>query len=292
METPDSQVNQTGVQLVPGLYVVATPIGNLRDVTLRALDVLGAVDVIACEDTRITRRLLERYGITTPMISHHEHNAGSVRPKLLARLQAGQRVALVSDAGTPLISDPGYRLVREAANAGHRILPVPGASATLAALSVAGLPTDRYTFVGFLPEKPTGRRNTLTELSKIKGSLVIYESARRLPASIADIANAMPDREIAVARELTKRFEEVRRGLAPDLAAHYQREGPPKGEVVLVIGPAPPGVPNIDEVDAPLRALLETMSVRDASTAVATMTGVPKREVYTRALALTKQVED
>ena len=207
MEVPDPQVN-----LAAGLHVVATPIGNMRDVTLRALDVLAAVDLIACEDTRITSRLLQRYGITTPMVAHHEHNAAQIRPQLLAALDKGEKVALVSDAGTPLISDPGYRLVREAAEQGHRVIPVPGASATLAALSAAGLPTDRFLFVGFLPEKQGAREKTLQSLAGEQATLVLYEAARRLPAAIKDMAAALPGREVVVAREITKRFEEFMRG--------------------------------------------------------------------------------
>ena len=283
MEVPDLQVN-----LAAGLHIVATPIGNLRDVTLRALDVLAGVDLIACEDTRITVRLLKRYGITTPMIAHHEHNAASVRPKLIEAMDRGEKVALVSDAGTPLISDPGYRLVREAAEAGHRVIPVPGASATLAALSAGGLPTDRFLFVGFLPEKQVARQKTLQSLVGENATLVVYESARRLPASIKDMAENLPGREVVVARELTKRFEEFVRGSVEEVSDHYQRAGPPKGEVVVLLGPPPAEVMADASIDAALLAILDGVGVKHASAAVAALTGKPKREIYARALQLSK----
>jgi 16S rRNA (cytidine1402-2'-O)-methyltransferase len=286
MEVPDLQVN-----LAAGLHIVATPIGNLRDVTLRALDVLAGVDLIACEDTRITVRLLKRYGITTPMIAHHEHNAAAVRPKLLEAMDRGEKIALVSDAGTPLISDPGYRLVREAAEAGHRVIPVPGASATLAALSAGGLPTDRFLFVGFLPEKQVARQKTLRSLVGENATLVIYESARRLPASIKDMAENLPGREVVVARELTKRFEEFVRGNIDEVSDHYQRAGPPKGEVVVLLGPPPAEVIADASVDAALLAILDGVGVKHASAAVAALTGKPKREVYARALKLSQNVK-
>ncbi|TDI59188.1 MAG: 16S rRNA (cytidine(1402)-2'-O)-methyltransferase [Alphaproteobacteria bacterium] len=286
MEVPDPQVN-----LANGLFVVATPIGNLRDVTLRALDVLNGVDLIACEDTRITSRLLTRYGINTPMVAHHEHNAAAVRPRLLGALDAGEKVALVSDAGTPLISDPGYKLVREAAAAGHRIIPVPGASATLAALSAAGVPTDRFLFVGFLPEKQVARQKALRALIGEDATLVIYESARRLPASIKDMAANLPGREVVVARELTKRFEEFVRGDIQEVCDHYQRAGPPKGEVVVLLGPPPVEEVSNASVDAALRAILDDVGVKAASSAVAALTGQPKRDIYARALKLTKSAD-
>ena len=286
MEVPDLQVN-----LADGLHVVATPIGNLRDVTLRALDVLAGVDLIACEDTRITSRLLAKYGLKTPMIAHHEHNAAAVRPKLLAAMDRGEKIALVSDAGTPLISDPGYRLVREAAAAGHRVIPVPGASATLTALSAAGLPTDRFLFVGFLPEKQVARQKTLQSLAGENATLVIYESARRLPASIKDMAAVVPGREVVVARELTKRFEEFVRGEIQEISDHYQRAGPPKGEVVVLLGP-PPATETADAaIDAALLSILDDVGVKHASSAVATLTGKSRRDVYARALELGKAKE-
>jgi len=283
MEVPDPQVN-----LAAGLHVVATPIGNMRDVTLRALDVLNGVDLIACEDTRITSRLLQRYGITTPMVAHHEHNATQIRPQLLAALEKGEKVALVSDAGTPLISDPGYRLVREAAEQGHRVIPVPGASATLAALSVAGLPTDRFFFVGFLPEKQGAREKTLQGLAGEQATLVLYEAARRLPAALKDMAAALPGREVVVAREITKRFEEFIRGDIQTVCDHYQRAGPPKGEVVVLLGPPPAEVAEAADLDAAILAIVDDVGVKHTAAAIAALTGRPRKEVYNRALALTK----
>src|SRR6202521_73128 len=207
--------------LVPGLHVVATPIGNLGDVTLRALEVLAGADLIACEDTRVTRRLLDHYGITTPLAPYHEHNAAAARPKLLARLAAGDAVALVSDAGTPLISDPGFKLAREAGAAGHAVTALPGASAVLAALAVSGLPTDRFMFEGFLPAREGQRRKRIDEIKVIPATLVLFETGPRIAAALADLAAALGPREAAICRELTKLYEEVRRGDLASLAREY-----------------------------------------------------------------------
>ena len=207
--------------LAAGLHLVATPIGNLRDITLRALETLAAADLIACEDTRVTRRLLDRYGIATPLTPYHEHNAAAARPKLIARLAAGKSVALVSDAGTPLVSDPGFKLVREARDAGHAVTALPGASAVLAALTVAGLPTDRFLFEGFLPAKEGQRRARIVELARVPATLVLFESGPRLAAALADLAAGLGAREAAVCRELTKLYEEVRRGDLAALARDY-----------------------------------------------------------------------
>lgn len=269
-----------------GLHIVATPIGNLGDVTLRALETLAGADLIACEDTRITRRLLDRYGIETPLVAYHDHNAEQVRPRLLARLEEGAAVAQVSDAGTPLISDPGYKLVEAALEAGHRVIPVPGASASLAALVAAGLPTDRFFFEGFLPPKSGARRNRLAELKTLPATLVIYETGPRLPESLADLADVLGPRPAAVCRELTKSFEEVRRGPLDALATHYAEAGAPKGEIVLIVGAPLEEEARAEDVDAALRRALATLSVKDAAAAVATATGLPKRTIYARALAL------
>ena len=209
-----------GAAAPAGLHLVATPIGNLRDITLRALEVLAAADVIACEDTRVTRKLLDHYGIATPLTPYHDHNAAEARPKLLARLAAGAAVALVSDAGTPLVSDPGFKLVRAAREAGHAVTALPGASAVLAALAVAALPTDRFFFEGFLPPKEGQRRARIADLARIPATLVLFETGPRLAASLADLAAGLGPREAAICRELTKLHEEVRRG---DLAALAQR---------------------------------------------------------------------
>src|SRR5882672_11089852 len=224
-------------RLVAGLYLVATPIGHLRDISLRALDVLAAADAIACEDTRVTRKLLDRYGIATPLTPYHDHNAKQARPKLLARIADGAAIALVSDAGTPLVSDPGYKLVRAARAAGHVVTAVPGASAVLAALSVAGLPSDRFAFEGFLPPKQAARRTRIAELARVPATLILFESGPRLAAALTDLATLLGPREAAICRELTKMHEEVRRGDLAELARHYASVAEPRGEIVIVIGP-------------------------------------------------------
>jgi 16S rRNA (cytidine1402-2'-O)-methyltransferase len=273
--------------LAPGLHIVATPIGNLGDITLRALDVLRRADAIICEDTRVTATLAQRYGLTAERIAYHDHNADRVRPKLIARLAAGAAMALVSDAGTPLISDPGFKLVREAVTAGIAVTAVPGASAALAALTVAGLPTDRFLFAGFLPAKSGARRRALRELAAVKASLIFYETAPRLANALADMVAMLGDRPAAVARELTKLYEEVRRDGLHALAEHYRHAGPPKGEIVVIVGPPEAHAATTDQdLDAQLVAALKTASLREASAAVAAATGLPRRQVYARALAL------
>jgi 16S rRNA (cytidine1402-2'-O)-methyltransferase len=272
-------------ELETGLYVVATPIGNSSDVTLRALAVLEAAAVIACEDTRVTGKLLSRHGIATPLTTYHDHNAERVRPMLMKRLKNGETVALVSDAGTPLVSDPGYKLVRACIEARVPVTALPGPSAPLAALVVSGLPTDRFLFAGFLPTRTMARRKALAELKDVSASLIIMESARRLAVSLTDMHAALGPRPAAVARELTKAFEEVRRGTLDALARHYHDSGPPKGEVVVVIGPPDDGERVSDaHVDALLEAALERASVRDAVAEVALATGRRRAEVYARAL--------
>ncbi len=271
-----------------GLYLVATPIGNLRDVSLRALDLLGAADLVACEDTRVTAKLMARYALTAPRIAYHEHNAERMRPYLIERLKAGAVVALVSDAGTPLISDPGYKLVRAALAEGVPVTALPGASSALAALVLSGLPSDRFLFAGFLPPKSVARRRELSELGAVPATLVVFETAPRLAAALADMAEILGDRRAAVARELTKLYEEVRRGGLAELAAHYRASGPPKGELVIVVEQAAAAQPEAtdDRLDAALGAALATMSIKDASAVVAAATGRPRRLVYRRALAL------
>lgn len=267
---------------------MATPIGNAADITLRALATLRAATVIACEDTRTTAKLLAIHGISRPLIAYHEHNAAVSGPAILARLQAGEAVALVSDAGTPLVSDPGYRLVRRCVEAGLPVTPIPGPSAVLAALSVSGLPTDRFLFAGFPPPRQAARRRFLEALSRTQTTLVLFEAPQRLAASLADMAEVLGPREAAVCRELTKLFEEVRRSPLPDLARHYAEEGAPKGEVSLVIAPPPPAEgASAAELDALIEEALEAGdSVRSAADRVAAESGRPRREVYARALAL------
>lgn len=279
--------------LAAGLYLVATPIGNARDISLRALDVLASADLLAAEDTRTTRRLLEIHGIRRGgrgLVAYHDHNGAAVRPRLLAALAAGRSVALVSDAGTPLLADPGYRLVADARAAGHPVTAVPGASALLSALSIAGLPTDRFLFAGFLPPKRAARRRTLGELAAVPTTLVFYESPRRVAECLADMAEVLgPDREAAVCRELTKRFEETRRGSLGGLATAYGAEPDPRGEVVLLVGPPVAAPPTSEALDAALVAALQAHTVRDAAAEVAAALGLARREVYARALELARR---
>jgi 16S rRNA (cytidine1402-2'-O)-methyltransferase len=275
--------------LAAGLHLVATPIGNLRDITLRALDVLAAADLIACEDTRVTRKLLDHYGIETPLVPYHEHNAAQARPKLLARLAAGEAIALVSDAGTPLVSDPGFKLVRAAREAGHAVTAVPGSSAVLAALIASALPTDRFFFEGFLPSKATQRTGRIAELRRIPATLVLFESGPRIADALADLATGLGTREAAICRELTKLHEEVRRGELATLARHYAGDAETRGEFVIVVAP-PQQEGNIDDasLDRMLGAALARLSVKEAVAEIAAVTGRPRREVYRRALALAK----
>ncbi|MBI1775072.1 MAG: 16S rRNA (cytidine(1402)-2'-O)-methyltransferase [Proteobacteria bacterium] len=277
----------------PGLYLVATPIGNAEDISLRALRVFAHADVVACEDTRVTGRLFAMHGISVPLTAYHEHNAERQRPHLLARLARGEVVALASDAGTPLISDPGYKLVREAIAAGHTVTVLPGASAPLAALLLSGLPTDRFCFLGFLPAKSAQRRKAVAAVAAFPGTILLFESPHRLAASLDDLATILGDRPAAVARELTKLYEEVRRDRLVELARHYAQAGAPKGEIVVVIG-GPEAKPSEAEpaaLDRRLAAALETLSIRDAAAQVAGELGLPRREVYARALTVAKRNE-
>jgi 16S rRNA (cytidine1402-2'-O)-methyltransferase len=271
--------------LAPGLYLVATPIGNLRDVTLRALDVLAAADLVLAEDTRVTSKLLGAYGVSARLERYDEHAAARARPKALAALANGARVALVSDAGTPLISDPGYRLVTEALAAGAPVWPIPGASSALAALSIAGLPTDRFLFAGFPPPKSAARRTFLGSLKGVRATLILFEGASRLGGSLADMALVLGPRPAAVARELTKLHETVVRGDLASLAADPALAAP-KGEVVVVIGPPPDEAAAPVDVDAALAEALARLSPADAAREVAAATGLARRELYGRALAL------
>jgi 16S rRNA (cytidine1402-2'-O)-methyltransferase len=276
--------------LAPGLYLVATPIGNLADITLRAIAVLKSVDLVACEDTRVTGKLLAHYGIRATMLRYDDHSSPAEREKLLARLRAGQRVALVSDAGTPLVSDPGYKLLRAAAADGIAIIPVPGASAALAALQVSALPPDRFLFAGFLPPKSAARRKSIAALAAVPATLIFYESGPRLAASLADLAAELGPRPAAVARELTKLFEEVRRDSLSELAAHYARHPDVKGEIAIVIGaPCEEAAPQAGVLDEALRTALAGASVKDAAAEVAARYGLKRRDVYARALELKRE---
>lgn len=273
--------------LEPALYLVATPIGNLGDITLRALETLAAADIVAAEDTRVTRVLLDRFAIPGRAVAYHEHNAGEAGPKLIAALDAGRAVALVSDAGTPLVSDPGYRLVREALAAGHKVVPIPGPSSVIAALSASGLPSDSFFFAGFLPPKEKARRDRLEAVSAVPGTLVFFESPHRLPASLRDMADVLGAREAAVCRELTKAFEEFRRGTLAELAGHYAGNDNVKGEIVICVGP--PGAaeaPAGEALDGLLRQLVAEMPAAKAASEAARRTGLPRKDLYQRLLDL------
>ena len=278
-------------KLAPGLYLVATPIGNLEDLTRRAERVLADADLVLCEDRRVTGRLLQHLGLRRPLGLYHDHNAEAARPELLGRLRAGGSVALVSDAGTPAISDPGYKLVREAVAQGSVVFPVPGPSAALAALIASGLPTDRFLFQGFLPPRSAARRRVLGELAPVPATLVLFESTQRLADMLADAAAVLGSRPAAVARELTKLHEEFRRGALAELAAVYAAAGPPKGEAVVVIGPPAAEALAMDDaaVDGLLRAALRLDKPRQAAAAVAPAAGRSANELYRRALALARE---
>lgn len=270
--------------LESGLYVAATPIGNLKDVTYRVIEALGECDFILCEDTRQTAKLCAAYGIKTERRAYHEHNAERVRPEIIARLNEGARACLVSDAGTPLISDPGYKLVREARDAGIKVFPLPGPCAAIAALSAAGAPSDRFLFAGF---PPTGgaRLTFFRNLAAVGASLIFYESGPRLAESLSDMRAAFGDRKAIVARELTKIHEEFREGALSELASGYADE-PPRGEIVVIVFPPTAEAPSAEEIDALLAAALPEMSVKDAAAAAADAFGLTRREAYERALRL------
>jgi 16S rRNA (cytidine1402-2'-O)-methyltransferase len=284
MEAPRVSTT-TPNRIDPGLYLVATPIGNLRDITLRALDILAGVDVILCEDTRIGGKLLAAHGVKGRLERYDEHAAERVRPKALAALAAGGKLALISDAGTPLVSDPGYRLVREALAQGSAVFPAPGPSAVLAALTVSGLPTDRFLFAGFPPSRSAGRKALFAELAPVRATLIFYEGGPRLRASLADMAATFGPREAAVARELTKLHETVVRGILPDLAGDPRLDSP-RGEIVVLVGPGADPVASADEADAALAEAVARVGPARAASEVARALGLSRRELYARALAL------
>jgi 16S rRNA (cytidine1402-2'-O)-methyltransferase len=272
--------------LDPGLYVVSTPIGNLRDITFRALDVLAGADAVLAEDTRVAAKLLSAYGLARPIERYDDHADERARPRILERLQGGATLALISDAGTPLVSDPGYRLVREAAALGLRVVPIPGASAALAALAVAGLPTDRFLFAGFLPPKTAARRSALDALKGVRATLVFYETGPRLADSLADMAAVLgEDREATVARELTKLYETCVRGRLSELVADPRLQAP-KGEIVVLVGAGREAAASADDADRALAEALSRAGPSEAAAEVAKALGLPKRELYRRALAL------
>jgi 16S rRNA (cytidine1402-2'-O)-methyltransferase len=276
--------------LAPALYLVATPIGNLADITLRALETLAATDVLACEDTRVTRVLLDRYGIRQRPFAYHEHNAAEAGPKLIAALESGRSVALVSDAGTPLVSDPGFRLVNEVLARGIKVVPVPGPSAVLAALTASGLPSDAFLFGGFLPVKDGQRRSRLEELKPVPATLIFFESPRRLANTLAAMAEIFgPGRDVAVGRELTKTFEEMRTGPLGILASHYANTDAPRGEIVICVGPPVEQPADAADVDQLLLSLAKEMPASKAAAEAARMTGGQKPALYRRLLALRGQ---
>ena len=269
--------------LEAGLYIVATPIGNLGDITLRAVDVLRRCDQIACEDTRVTGKLLKHLGISKPMMRYDDHASDSSRARLL-ELIGRQAIALVSDAGTPLISDPGFRLVNDAREAGLAITTIPGVCAAIAGLTLSGLPNDRFLFAGFLPVKEKARRDALEELAGLQATLIFYETGPRLTKSLTAIAGSLPDRQIAVGRELTKMYEECRRGTAADLLDHYN-SSPPRGEIVLLVGPPHEKV-QVGDPDELLREALETLKPSQAASQIAKATGLDRKTLYARAMEL------
>ncbi len=279
-----------GKDLSSGLYIVATPLGNARDITLRALDVLTAVDAVLCEDTRVTGKLLAHHGISKPLRAYHDHNEQAASEKALAALAAGQRLALVTDAGTPLVSDPGYRITRAAREAGFAVHAVPGPSAPITALSIAGLASDRFSFLGFLPNKAGARRSALAAIVPEMGTIILFESPRRLVALCRDIGAVLGPCKIVVARELTKIYEEMISGTADELVAHFEQT-PAKGECVVLIERAVPQAVDTLDLDALLRAEMAQLSLRDAARAVALKTGLPRKTLYDRALAIARAEE-
>lgn len=283
MQSSDEDTVQLSA-LKPGLYIVATPIGNLRDITLRALDVLRAADIILAEDTRQTQKLLNAYNIRGSLTAYHDHNAAKRIPSVIKSLEDGKIIAQVSDAGTPLVSDPGFKLVRAATESGHDVFPIPGASAVMAGLMTAGLPTDRFMFAGFLPPKTTARKKALEALKPVQATLVFFESAGRVKACVEDMQVVFGARSCVLARELTKRYEDVRRGSFDEVLAMIS-EDPPRGEIVLMVGPPEAGERwGQDQVDKALQESLPDLGVKRASAQIAELSGWAKREVYQRAL--------
>jgi len=279
---PDSRSSA----ITPGLYLVSTPIGNLGDMTLRGLDTLARADLVVCEDTRVSGKLLQYFGLSKKLLSYNDHNAGQQRPKIIKALKEKQVVALVSDAGTPLINDPGYKLVQDCQKEKLPVSAVPGANAPLTALQLSGLPSDQFCFLGFLPAKSAARKNVLKSWRAVPATLIAFETGARLIKSLADIAEVLPEREVAVTRELTKLHEEVRRGAAQSLLEEYEGAGAPKGEIVLVLGPPELSDVSDEAVRDKLEAALISMKTKEAAAFVAEETGRPKAEIYDMALAI------
>jgi len=280
----DLKVELKTDHLAPGLYVTATPIGNARDITLRALDVLKAADLIVAEDTRVTAKLLAIHGISKPLSSYNDHNAAKERPRLLAKLRDGARIALVSDAGTPLVSDPGFKLVRAAIEARHPVHAIPGASAALTGLVLSGLPSDRFLFAGFLPPKGGERQTALEELKAVRATLIFFESGPRLAESLQQMAQVLGPRSATVAREMTKLHEQVRRGTLEELARAYADQPAPKGEVTLLVSPPHDTQADFTVIDRALDAALAFMPLKPAAELIADLTGASRKAVYARGL--------
>lgn len=288
---PDPTQKDTGapqpISLKSGLYLVPTPIGNLRDLTFRALDVLSTVDLVVCEDTRVTGKLMKAFGFKKPMRIYNDHSTERDRKAIIKVIEEGESVALVSDAGTPLISDPGYKLVREIIAAGHDVTALPGANAVLPSLQLSGLPCDSFSFAGFLPNRTGARKAALEKWKDVPGTLIVYETGPRIVESLRDIKAVLGDRPIAIARELTKLYEEVRRGRAGALHDELKKEETPKGEIVVVIGENKHESEFSSEtIEGQLRSALKTLSVRDAAEMVSVATGKPKKAIYQLALKL------
>jgi 16S rRNA (cytidine1402-2'-O)-methyltransferase len=281
---------QSGAQvdgaLQPGLYVVATPIGNARDITLRALDVLGAASAVLAEDTRVTAKLMTMHGLKRPLTAVHDHNEATIAGQVVRRIQDGEAIALVSDAGTPLVSDPGFKVVRAVAAAGLPVIPIPGASSALAALVMSGLPPDKFMFCGFLPPKQAARRDALNAVAAVPSTLIVLEAPSRLAAALADMADVLGPRPAAIAREITKLYEECVRGDLRTLAQAYAEKDPPRGEIAIVVGPPEQETADSSALDLALKAALTEMSVTKASAHVAEALRLPRRTVYQRALVL------
>jgi 16S rRNA (cytidine1402-2'-O)-methyltransferase len=281
-------MNLHEMKLMPGLYLIATPIGNLRDISLRALDTLNAVDMIMCEDTRVTGKLLKAYDISKPLRPYNDHSDKNKRHAIVTDITAGKSIALVSDAGMPLISDPGYKLVRDCLDLGLHVTSLPGANAPLTALQLSGLPSNAFSFIGFLPQKTKARCDHLAQWQNVPGTLLAFETGPRLQASLEDILNTLGDRQMAVVREITKMYEESRRGSVSELIHHYTESGAPKGEIVLVIEPAAPEEYNEGDIDEMLAMALKDNSTKEAAKIVAEKTGRPRKDIYERALQLQK----
>ncbi len=273
-------------EIAPGLYIVSTPIGNLRDITLRALDVLASVDMVLAEDTRVAQKLMNAYGLAPTLRPYHDHNGEKMRPGVLRSLEQGKRIALISDAGTPLVSDPGFKLVREVVAEGHNVIAIPGASALLTALAGAGLATDKFMFAGFPPPRSSARKRWLETIKNVDATLIFYEGGSRLAESLADMGEVLGQRDAVLARELTKKFEEFKRAPLRQLAQDIAEQGSPRGELVILLGPPIPGDANEADLDSALKDALADMTVKDAAAHVATRLGLKKRDVYNRALKL------